>query len=94
MESLKRKWKDLNVRQYQMKVQNVDWNEIYSYRDVNLAYNFLESNLRNILDQMIPIKESSTKWKTKNWITESTINRMKERDELRAIANTTDSEDD
>ena len=93
-ESLKRNWKNLDIEEFKLKVANINWDSIYNISDVNLAYYFLESNLRQILDELIPILKVQPSGRKKRWISTQTQEEIKLRDGLRAEAVRTDSTED
>ena len=54
-EILKRKCKLLNIKYFQNRIANENWNKIYQIDDPNLAYNFLNEKIRKHLDELILI---------------------------------------
>ena len=92
MESLSRKWKSLNVNEFRREIEEIKWEDIQEFDNVDIAYDFLESKLRNILDRLIPIKKTQPNKKIKAWITEKTKDTMKLRDIARRNATTTNGE--
>ena len=94
MEALRRKWKKLDVDLFRNEIEEIDWEKIYSIKDADLAYNFLEENMRRALDQQIPVARIQPCGRKRNWISENTKNCMILRDAARSNANATNEAND
>ena len=44
----KRKWGNFSQESYNQRISEIDWDEMYKLTDVNLAWDYLESNLIEI----------------------------------------------
>ena len=95
MEILKRKWGKLDVKMFQKKVSEVDWQGIYQIQEPNLAYNYFEERLKSILDEMIPVSKIQPSGRNnKNWISKDSKDLMDKRDDWRNKAAVTDDKED
>ena len=70
----KRKWKQLDITEFQRRITNENWDNIYQIKDANLAYNYLEERIRKHLDKLIPIVKIQPKGRNKSWISKETRN--------------------
>ena len=91
-EIIKRDFKNFNTEGFQHRVRDIDWEEIYKYENVNLAYDFLESKLLEALAEFAPMKKIQPSRRKKLWVTERSRQLISIRDRLKEIANTTDNE--
>ena len=95
MEIMKRKCGKLDVKTFQQRVECLNWENIYQIDDANLAYNYLEENLKSILDDMIPISKIQPSGKnSKRWISKETKTLMDSRDDIRTRATVSDDRED
>ena len=94
LESLRRDWKSLDLNEFRRKIEEMDWDPIYSIMDVNLANSYLEDRMRQTLDSMIPVRKIQPHSGRKSWVTEETKLLMTERDNRRQEAVATNREDD
>ena len=67
-------------------MSRVDWSEMYTKQDVDVAYSFLEEKILEILDTMAPMKTTQPRNKRSDWISPSTKELMKQRDRVRTRA--------
>ena len=77
----KRSYKYFNPEAFKLAVRKISWWEIYSSNDVNEAVQKLSDNLTKILDTMAPIKIFQNRTKYAPWLSASTKNWMKLRDQ-------------
>ena len=61
--------------------QQVSWWEVYLCDDVNTAVEILTNELTFILDAMAPMRTIQVRTRYAPWLTSTTINLMKERDQ-------------
>ena len=88
---MKRQWRKLNTDQLKTQMSQVDWNPLYSCTDPNLAYDILETKLREALDSQIPVKQIQTRKDHRSWMSRRTNETMEARDNARVKATTTDN---
>ena len=93
-EIIKRKWKGFDMAGYQEEVKNLDWDSIYEISDANLAYNYLEEKLLNVLDKFAPIVKVQPAGRNKSWITSNTLQHIKTRDQLKKTAHETNYDEE
>ena len=84
-----RKWSKFDKLKFTETVSKVKWEEIYELSDVNLAYNFLEENLRKCLDTQIPVNKIQPSGSGKCWIKNDTKEMILSRDNLKREAHST-----
>ena len=66
------------------------WEKIYEIEDVDLANDFIESRIVNILDELCPYRTIQHRKEYKTWLADNTKDKMKRRDTLRELARSTD----
>ena len=74
--------------------QQVSWWEVYLCDDVNTAVEILTNELTFILDAMAPMRTIQVRTRYAPWLTSTTINLMKERDQQQQIASHSGCRDD
>ena len=79
-------YKNFDPVKYRQRLDLENWSEIYEIEDVDLANNFLESRVVDILDSICPYKTVQHRADCKSWLTENTKNLMKTRDMTRERA--------
>ena len=85
----KRSYKNFDPNQYRQKLQLINWDEIYDITDVDVANDFLETNIVNILDELCPMKTIQYQNECKTWLTSETKEKMTDRDKMRELARLT-----
>ena len=93
-EILARNRSNMNLDNYRQMMSNIDWTELYSSDDINLANDCFEKEVIKILDTVAPLKVNQIRSKHKAWVTRETRQLMDLRDKTRAKAQTSKSEDD
>ena len=93
-EILKRKWTKLDIETFKLELNLVNWDQIYEIENVDLAYNFMEENLRRILDNQIPVTKIQPNGAGKTWIKDATKELIKQRDNLKLLAHNTNNQQD
>ena len=73
-------------------VREVEWDELYSMENVDLAAHFIEENIQRIHKEVMPLVKVQPRGSFKPWVTEETKIRMEERDELQEFARITGDE--
>ena len=94
IEVVKRNLNKMDVKGFQTKIENYNWNEIYEIMDANLAYNFLEEKMCESLTEFVPIVKIQPGGRRKSWVSNQSKELIKTRDQLKNIACTTNLEDD
>ena len=89
LDTRKRSFKDFDPVVYRQRLESVDWTEIYSIENVDLASDFLESRVVEILDEMCPQNTIQYRKECKSWLSDDTKDMMNIRDETRERARVT-----
>ena len=66
--------------EYNRLVGQIDWSPMLQSIDIDMANNFLETELLKILDKMIPMKNYQSRKSPSNWLEKDTMELMKKRD--------------
>ena len=82
----KRSYKNFDQTKFLEEVENITWWEVYSSNDVDIAVDIFTAKLTEILDRMAPIKKFQIKTKYVPWLSPSTKDRMKARDQAQQSA--------
>ena len=90
----KRCYKNFCPDQFVAAIQQVSWLDIYLSSDVNNAVRLLSDKITFILDTMAPIRTIQIRKKFAPWLSQVTLNMMKERDQLQKIAAQSQSSED
>ena len=85
----KRKWTNFSQDRYIEKISQINWNEMYSCSNVNLAWDFFETNIKEVLSTEAPILKVQPRGSFKSWVSNSTKEKMKLRDTARDKAKAT-----
>ena len=93
-EVLKRHRKNFSAAQYNTEIENIDWSDLYSEEDPNLAYNIFEETIGKILDNMAPFKVYQVRNHYNSWLTDETKTLMRDRDIAREKARLTKNNQD
>ena len=75
-------------------IQQVSWLDIYLSSDVNTAVQLLSDKITFILDTMAPIRTIQVRKRFAPWLSQVTLDLMKERDQLQKLAAQTRNRDD
>ena len=86
LDTRKRSYKIFDPYIYRQRLESENWSDIYDIEDVDLANNFIESRVANILDSICPYKTIQYRTDCKSWLTDDTKNQMKTRDLIRERA--------
>ena len=68
LDTRKRSYKNFDPIIYRQKLEAENWPEIYDINDVDLANDFLETKIVNILDNMCPYKTIQHRTDCKTWL--------------------------
>ena len=90
----KRSYKNFNEQEFRTAVKNIKWYEVYSCQDVDLAVDIFTGKLTEILDRMAPVKKFQVRTKYAAWVSDSTKEKIKERDAAQLKAATTQLNED
>ena len=90
----KRCYKNFNSEIFVQSVQQLNWLDVYLCEDVDEAVHLLSNNLKNVLDQLAPMRTIQVRTKYNPFITKDTLEMMKNRDHLLKIASETKSQTD
>ena len=89
----KRTYKNFDPVVYRQRLEAENWSEIYDISDIDLANDFIESRIVKILDDMCPYKTVQFRKECKTWLTDTTKEKMRLRDETRELARNTSNQD-
>ena len=90
----KRSYKNFDTAEFLVALRSISWWRIYSCNDVNLAVEMLTEDITKILDTMAPIKVFQVRTRYAPWISCSTKEWMKLRDEAQRQAGESNLEED
>ena len=90
----KRSYKNFCPEQFVAAVQQLSWLDIYLETDVNIAVKLLSEKITSILDTMAPMRTIQVRKKFAPWLSQATLDLMKERDQLQKLAAETGSRED
>ena len=90
----KRSYKNFEADKFLAEVDKIQWWDIYSCSDVDMAVDIFTRKLTDILDEMAPVKTFQMRTKYATWVSEATLNRMKDRNLAQQTASLTGSQED
>ena len=93
LDTKKRSFKNFDPTVYRQKLERENWTDIYELENVDLAYDFLESKVVGILDELCPLKTIQFRTECKSWLSDNTKDMMKIRDNTRERARESDELD-
>ena len=93
LDTRKRSFKNFDPLLYRQKLESIDWQDIYDITNVDLANDFLESRVVEILDEICPYKTVQYRSVSKPWLSVETKNLMEIRDKTRERARLSNDED-
>ena len=88
----KRSYKNFDPVTYRAILETFNWADIYEIQDVDLANDFIESRIVETLDKLCPYKTVQFRKDCKTWLKDETKEKMRQRDETRELAKTTDDQ--
>ena len=51
-----------------LRLEKIDWEEMYALTDINLINNFFESKVLEVLNKMAPMRTFQNRRKDKSWV--------------------------
>ena len=93
LDTRKRSFKNFDPLLYRQRLESIDWQDIYDLTNVDLANDFLESRVVEILDEICPYKTVQYRSVSKPWLSAETKNLMEIRDKTRERARLSNDED-
>ena len=85
-DTLRRNWKKINIDRFKTTAASIHWEDIEQFDDLELANNWLEETLVNLLNAEAPWMKVQNRKGYRNWIKDSTKQIMAERDKIRESA--------
>ena len=76
----------MTKKTYIEKVSEINWETLYGINNVDLAWNFIETNLNDILSDIAPIVKVQPSNRHKKWVTRDTKDLMRLRDDAKLTA--------
>ena len=93
-ERLSRDKKKFYEKKFKNEVKKIDWSDLYSCTDINLAYDFFATKIGDILNHMAPFRKIQIRNKITPWVSSNTKTLMVERDAARKSASDSNSPED
>ena len=93
-EILKRKMKNWDNDIFRQRIESIDWTNMYTTSNLSAAYGIFERNILEKLDEMAPMVTIQLKNNFKNWVTQTTLDKMKLRDDCREVARNSQKPED
>ena len=93
-EFVTRNWKKVNVELLNRRLGEVDWDQLYSQENINVAAKFLEVSIKTAIEEQAPLKKIQPRKNYKSWLQPETKEEMRKRDEQREKARLTGEEKD
>ena len=90
----KRSYKNFCPEQFVAAIQQLSWLDVYLSTDVNSAVQLMSDKITFILDTMAPMRTIQVRKKFAPWLSQATLDLMKERDQLQKLAAETGSRED
>ena len=89
LETHRRCYKNFDPAEYRRRLETIDWGELYKMENIDVANDFLESRILEIMDELCPMKVIQYRSNYKPWVTEATKEKMLERDNAMKLARST-----
>ena len=90
----KRSMKNFNPVHYKQQLANIDWTQLYSIQDVNLANHHFQEKVLQVLDSMAPLKCIQNRRNYRSWVKDATKSLMEARNLARHTASLTKTNQD
>ena len=90
----KRSYKNFDQAKFLAEVDKIQWWDIYSCSDVDIAVDMFTRKLTDILDEMAPMRKFQLRTKYATWVSKATLDRMKVRNLAQQTAAETGLQDD
>ena len=82
----KRSYKKFIAQDFLDEIRQVDWSDVYSSRDLDIATELMTSKFKEVLNRHAPWTVYQQRKHYAPWLTKDTLTLMKERDDLKAKA--------
>ena len=82
----KRSYRNFNADEFIQAVKNISWWDVYTCENVEEAVKIMTSKISAILDIMAPLKSIQVRTKYAPWMSESTKQKLKERNVAQKVA--------
>ena len=79
-EIMKRNRSNFNIDEYRNEINKIDWDKLYQFDNIDLAYSYLEENILRIYDKMAPMGKCQPRKGNTNWLSRVTRDKMVLRD--------------
>ena len=83
---VKRNWKLMEIERFKQSAANINWDELYSIENIDVANSWLEEKIVNLLDREAPWTTVQPRKDYRKWVQDDTKEMMKTRDETRELA--------
>ena len=93
-EFVTRNWKKVNVDKLNLRLKQVDWEQLYRQENVSVAAKFLEVSIKTAIDEQAPLVKIQPRRSYKSWLTLRTKELMNKRDIQREKARNSGTEED
>ena len=90
----KRKWKNFDAGKFNLRLSQVNWDNMYQMTEVNLAWDYLQSTLIDLLKEDAPVVTCQPKTNHRVWLSQNTKDTMLERDTARSKSKVTNTVED
>ena len=89
-----RSYRHFDRESFKTALLEVDWTEVYSLSDPGESWNFILTNITQILDQVCPVRSFHVKNYRPEWVTNELMEQIQDRDYFYSKAKMTGDEDD
>ena len=89
-----RSYRNYNRENFQGNLENINWDGFYEERDPNRLWELMEGNILKVIDEMCPIKSFKVAKFREPWITNESIEAIKDKDRLLRKARKSGREED
>ena len=87
-------WKHFNPDSFRNRLRNIDWTPLYSSNDIKTVNDYFIEQVGSALEEEAPLKFVQSRKNYCNWVNDTMLDQMKERDQARQTARTTDTHED
>ena len=91
---MRRRKSNFSIEEYKKLISEVNWYQVYSTTNPDLAYYHFETSLLQILDKLAPMKPIQISSRRKTWVSQKSKDMMEIRDQARMKAKTTQDPND
>ena len=93
-ESKRRVWKNFKPENFRMRLRNIDWEPLYSSKNINTVNDYFVEKVGGALEEEAPSKFIQSRKNHCNWVSGDMVNKMEDRDSARQAARISDSQED